>query len=105
MSQEREFRILGSGHNAGLSTETTMMKTFTGTMLGLFAEQGNACFTRFSCYASPLRIRPLVPSDFEAFRAACADEEVAGICALTGRNQKKRNRSFLTVTSGNLLLL
>lgn len=76
MSQEREFRILGSGHNAGLSTETTMMKTFTGTMLGLFAEQGNACFTRFSCYASPLRIRPLVPSDFEAFRAACADEEV-----------------------------
>ena len=35
---------IGSGLNAGLSTEGTRTMTFTGTLFSLFAENGNGTF-------------------------------------------------------------
>ena len=40
--------VLGSGHNAGLSTEGTKTMTFTGTMFAMFAEEGKGVFRSFS---------------------------------------------------------
>ena len=42
-----EYVLLGSGSTAGLSTEGTMMMTFTGTYIGMFAENGTAGFKEF----------------------------------------------------------
>lgn len=42
-----EKTVLGSGHNAGLSTEGTKTMTFTGTMFAMFAESGNGVFQHF----------------------------------------------------------
>jgi alpha-N-arabinofuranosidase len=39
----------GKGSTAGLSTEGTMMMTFTGVYLGLFAEAGEGRFLSFRC--------------------------------------------------------
>lgn len=44
---EEEYILLGSGSTAGLATEGTMMMTFTGTYIGLFAENGDGIFTGF----------------------------------------------------------
>ena len=38
------YRQIGSGLNAGLSTEGTRTMTFTGTLFSLFAENGNGTF-------------------------------------------------------------
>lgn len=43
-----EAITIGSGHNAGLSTEGTKTMTFTGTMFAIFAERGDASFYRFN---------------------------------------------------------
>ncbi len=43
-----ESVFVGSGHNAGLSTEGTKTMTFTGTMFALFAENGDGTFRSFS---------------------------------------------------------
>ncbi len=47
--QEKDGEIvtLGSGHNAGLSTEGTKTMTFTGTMFAMFAEKGDGVFKSF----------------------------------------------------------
>lgn len=39
---------LGKGSTAGMATEGTMMMTFTGTYIGLFAENGEGVFREFS---------------------------------------------------------
>ncbi len=36
--------FMGSGHNAGLSTEGTMTMTFTGTLFAAYCEDGTAVF-------------------------------------------------------------
>ena len=41
------FVNLGSAMTIGLATEVTEMMTFTGTFIGLFAENGLARFTAF----------------------------------------------------------
>lgn len=103
MLNERWFHGLGSGHNAGLSTETTMMKTFTGTMIGLFAEDGEACFSRFSCLFSPVRLQPLETADYQAFRTLCSDEEVCRymrFCPPAAEEEaRKLFNSYLTAVS------
>ncbi len=38
------YRQIGSGLNAGLSTEGTRTMTFTGTLFSLFAENGDGVF-------------------------------------------------------------
>ena len=38
------YHEIGSGLNAGLSTEGTRTMTFTGTLFSLFAENGNGTF-------------------------------------------------------------
>lgn len=43
-----EWITLGTGKTAGLCTEGTMMMTFTGTYLGLFASNGTAYFDYFT---------------------------------------------------------
>ena len=45
--------VLGSGHNAGLSTEGTKTMTFTGTMFALFAEEGDGVFRSFQIQVPP----------------------------------------------------
>lgn len=39
---------VGQGSTAGLSTEGTMMMTFTGVFIGLYAEKGHAVFRHFA---------------------------------------------------------
>ena len=43
-----EQHLLGEGAAAGLCTEGTRVKTFTGTFLGMFCERGEATFSAFS---------------------------------------------------------
>lgn len=43
-STDEEFIEIGSGLNAGLSTEGTCTMTFTGTLYAIFAEMGNGKF-------------------------------------------------------------
>ena len=43
-----EQHLLGEGAAAGLCTEGTRAKTFTGTFLGMFCERGEATFSAFS---------------------------------------------------------
>lgn len=43
----KTFTELGSGLTVGLCTESTRYMTFTGTYLGMFAENGNAAFENF----------------------------------------------------------
>ena len=43
-----EWITLGTGKTAGLCTEGTMMMTFTGVYLGLFASRGEAYFDYFT---------------------------------------------------------
>ena len=38
------YKQIGSGLNAGLSTEGTRTMTFTGTLFSLFAEDGDGVF-------------------------------------------------------------
>ena len=45
--KDGELVTLGSGHNAGLSTEGTKTMTFTGTMFAMFAEKGDGVFKSF----------------------------------------------------------
>lgn len=44
VSGEGEYRFVGSGLNAGLSTEGTSTMTFTGTLFAVFAEGGDGVF-------------------------------------------------------------
>ncbi len=44
MDARVEYRQIGSGLNAGLSTEGTRTMTFTGTLFSLFAENGKGTF-------------------------------------------------------------
>ena len=39
--------LLGSGLTAGLSTEGTVPMSFTGTYIGMFAENGSSAFQEF----------------------------------------------------------
>lgn len=45
---ESEFSLLGAGTTAALCTEITRTMTFTGTFVGMFAENLTACFYRFT---------------------------------------------------------
>jgi xylan 1,4-beta-xylosidase len=45
----QEFKELGSALTAGLSTEAIEVNTFTGTYLGIFAQNGKAEFDTFHC--------------------------------------------------------
>lgn len=42
--REAKFAVVGSGLNAGLSTEGTRTMTFTGTLFSLFSEAGTGVF-------------------------------------------------------------
>ena len=48
----KEAVVLGSGHNAGLSTEGTKTMTFTGTMFAMFAEKGDGVFRSFELHVT-----------------------------------------------------
>ena len=48
--------VLGSGTNAGLSTEGTKTMTFTGTMMAMFAEQGKGIFYNFHMEVRPDKV-------------------------------------------------
>ena len=50
---QTEPLFMGSGHNAGLSTEGTKTMTFTGTMIAMFAEKGQGVFRSFSMKELP----------------------------------------------------
>ena len=41
-------RLIGSGTTTVMCTETAQRNSFTGTFIGLFAEQGDVRFSRFS---------------------------------------------------------
>ena len=43
-----KWQLLGTGLVVGLCTESTRTMTFTGTYLGMFAENGDAEFADFS---------------------------------------------------------
>ncbi|MFV0529607.1 MAG: glycoside hydrolase family 43 protein [Lachnospiraceae bacterium] len=47
--EENPYICLGSGLTAGLCTEGTATMTFTGTFLGMFAENTEAAFEELSC--------------------------------------------------------
>lgn len=53
-----EWILLGQGSTAGLATEGTMMMTFTGTYVGLFAENGTAAFREFIVNMKELPMSP-----------------------------------------------
>ena len=42
------FQMLGTGLTVGLCTESTKTMTFTGTYIGLFAENGRGTFQEFN---------------------------------------------------------
>lgn len=44
----KEYKLLGTAVTVGLATETTMTMTFTGTYIGMFAENGKGIFKDFS---------------------------------------------------------
>lgn len=45
--EEDQNVLLGSGLTAGLSTEGTVPMSFTGTYIGMFAENGSSAFQEF----------------------------------------------------------
>lgn len=45
--EEDQNMLLGSGLTAGLSTEGTVPMSFTGTYIGMFAENGSSAFQEF----------------------------------------------------------
>lgn len=48
-TDDGDFQLLGAAMTAGLATEATESMTFTGTYLGMFAQNGEGHFDSFGC--------------------------------------------------------